>query len=47
MAKNINLFIHYSQAENRTTNYCHLVLNLRYEENPKLLGEAIAALAGE
>jgi len=47
LAKNISLFTPYSQAENRTTNYCLLVLKLLYEENPKLLGEAIAALAGE
>ncbi len=47
LAKNISLFSGYSQAENRTTNYCLLILKLLYEENPKLLGEAIASLAGD
>ena len=47
MASEISLFSGYDQAENRTTNYCLLVLKMLYEENPKFLGEALSALAGE
>ena len=47
MATNVTLFPSYSQAENRTTNYCLLLLKLLYEENPKFLGEALASLLGE
>lgn len=47
MARSISLFSGYSQKENRTTNYCLLVLRLIYEENPKFLGEFLDALIGE
>ena len=44
MAHDISLFSGYSQKENRTTNYCLLVLRMLYEENPKLLDEALDVL---
>jgi hypothetical protein len=44
MAHDISLFSGYSQKENRTTNYCLLVLRMLYEENPKLLNEALDVL---
>lgn len=47
MGADISLFSGYSQKENRTTNYCLLVLKLLYDENPKFLGEALSALVGE
>ncbi len=47
MSKSISLFSGYSQKENRTTNYCLLILKLLYEENPKYLGEVLGALMGE
>ena len=47
MGKPISLFSGYSQGENRTTNYCLLLLKMLYEENPKFLAEAIAKLAGD
>ena len=47
MGKTISLFSGYSQRENRTTNYCLLVLKLLYEENPRFLGEVLEALLGE
>ena len=47
MGKEISLFSGYSQGENRTTNYCLLVLRMIYEEDPKLLGEVLSTLAGE
>jgi len=47
MSKSISLFSGYSQKENRTTNYCLLILKLLYEENPKYLGEVLATLIGE
>jgi hypothetical protein len=47
MAAEISLFSGYDQPENRTTNYCLLVLKLLYEEHPRFLGEVIAALAGD
>ena len=47
MSKSISLFSGYSQKENRTTNYCLLVLKLLYEENPKYLGEVLGTLMGE
>lgn len=47
MAREISLFSGYEQRENRTTNYCLLVLRMLYDENPKLLAEAIAGIAGE
>ncbi|MBK6515728.1 MAG: hypothetical protein IPG04_16920 [Polyangiaceae bacterium] len=34
MGSDITLFSGYSQRENRTTNYCLLVLRMLYEENP-------------
>jgi hypothetical protein len=47
MGKPISLFSGYSQGENRTTNYCLLLLKMLYEENPKFLAEATAKLAGD
>lgn len=47
MSKAISLFSGYAQKENRTTNYCLLVLKLLYEENPKFLGEVLGTLMGE
>lgn len=47
MSKQISLFSGYSQRENRVTNYCLLVMKMLYEENPKYLGEVLAALVGE
>jgi hypothetical protein len=47
MGHPISLFSGYSQKENRVTNYCLLVLKMLYEENPKYLGEVLAALVGE
>ena len=44
MGKAISLFSGYSQGENRTTNYCLLILKLLYEENPKLLGDVLNSL---
>ncbi|MCC2547429.1 hypothetical protein LJY25_13320 [Hymenobacter sp. BT175] len=44
MGKEISLFSGYSQPENRTTNYCQLVLRMLYEEHPKLLAEALSIL---
>jgi hypothetical protein len=43
----ITLFSGYSQKENRTTNYCLLVLKMLYEENPKFLGEVLSNLIDE
>jgi hypothetical protein len=47
MGSDVSLFSGYSHVENRTTNYCLLVLKLLYEENPKFLSEALAAFVGE
>jgi hypothetical protein len=47
MSRPITLFSGYSQGENRTTNYCLLVLKLLYEENPKFLGHVLGTLVGE
>ncbi len=47
MGKPISLFSGYSQRENRTTNYCLLVLKLLYEENPRYLAEVFSTLLGE
>jgi hypothetical protein len=44
MASDITLFSGYSQKENRTTNYCLLVLRMLYEENPKFLAEVLSNL---
>jgi len=46
MGREISLFSGYSQKENRTTNYCLLVLKLLYQEHPKFLAEALGALVG-
>ena len=47
MSKHISLFSGYSQGENRTTNYCLLLLKMLYEENPKFLAEVMTTLVGE
>ncbi|MFD1874338.1 hypothetical protein [Hymenobacter bucti] len=44
MGKEISLFSGYDQPENRTTNYCLLMLRMLYQENPKLLAETLATL---
>jgi len=46
MGKPISLFSGYSQKENRTTNYCLLVLKMIYEENPYIFAEALSGLIG-
>lgn len=43
----ITLFSGYDQAENRTTNYCLLLLKMIYDENPKLLADVLSSLVGE
>lgn len=47
MSRPISLFSGYSQSENRTTNYCLLLLKMLYEENPKYLAEVMSSLVGE
>lgn len=47
MSRQITLFSGYSQRENRTTNYCLLILKMVYEENPKFLAEVLTTLVGE
>jgi len=47
MSRPISLFSGYSQRENRTTNYCLLLLKMLYEENPKFLAEVMSTLVGE
>src|SRR5438445_13629913 len=47
MSRQITLFSGYSQRENRTTNYCLLILRMVYEENPKFLAEVLGTLVGE
>jgi hypothetical protein len=47
MSESISLFSGYNSSENRTTNYCLLVLKTLYEENPKYLGEVMQDLLGE
>jgi hypothetical protein len=47
MSRQITLFSGYSQRENRTTNYCLLILKMVYEENPKFLAEVLSTLVGE
>ena len=47
MGKEISLFSGYDQSENRTTNYCLLVLRMLYQENPKLLSIVLPGLFGE
>lgn len=38
MGRPISLFTNYSQAENRVTNYCGLMMKLIYEESPRRFG---------
>ena len=47
MSRPVSLFSGYSQRENRTTNYCLLLLKMLYEENPKFLAEVMSTLVGE
>jgi hypothetical protein len=47
MSRPVSLFSGYSQRENRTTNYCLLLLKMLYEENPKFLAEVMSAFVGE
>jgi hypothetical protein len=47
LGRSISLFTGYAQQENRTTNYCLLILKMLYEENPKFLAEVLATLIGE
>jgi hypothetical protein len=47
MSRAISLFSGYSQGENRTTNYCLLLLKMIYEENPKFLAEVMSTLIDE
>jgi hypothetical protein len=47
MSQPITLFSGYSQRENRTTNYCLLILKMLYEENPKFLAQVLSTLVSE
>src|SRR5260370_33001296 len=47
MSRPITLFSGYSQRENRTTNYCLLILRMLYEENPKFLAQVLSTLVGD
>jgi hypothetical protein len=47
MGQPISLFSGYAQRENRTSNYCLLILRLLYEENPKYLSEVLGSLIDE
>ena len=47
MSRPITLFSGYTQSENRTTNYCLLLLKMLYEENPKFLAEVMSTLVSE
>lgn len=47
MGRSISLFSGYDQKENRTTNYCLLILKLLYDESPRLLAEFLSTLGGE
>lgn len=46
MGKPISLFSGYSQKENRTTNYCLLLLKMLYESNSDYFSEVIGGLIG-
>jgi hypothetical protein len=47
MGKEISLFSGYSQDENRTTNYCLLVLKMLYSQDPSLFEAALSKLVGD
>lgn len=47
MGRQITLFSGYAHSENRTTNYCLLLLRMLYEENPKFLAQVFTTLVGE
>ncbi len=47
MGREISLFPNYDADENRTTNYCLLLLKMLYEENPKFLSEVLDTLIDE
>ncbi len=47
MGKEISLFSGYNVSENRTTNYCLLMLKSLYDENPRFLGELLSSLISE
>ena len=46
MGKPISLFSGYSQKENRTTNYCLLLLKMLYESNSDYFSEVVGGLIG-
>ena len=46
MGKPISLFSGYSQKENRTTNYCLLLLKMLYESNADYFSEVVGGLIG-
>ena len=46
MGEPISLFSGYSQKENRTTNYCLLLLKMLYEANPNYFSDVIGGLIG-
>jgi len=46
MGKPISLFSGYSQKENRTTNYCLLLLKMLYDSNPNYFSEVVSGLIG-
>lgn len=47
MGREISLFSGYDQKENRTTNYCLLMLRQVYEESPRLLATVLKELIGD
>lgn len=47
MGRDISLFSGYDQKENRTTNYCLLMLRQVYEASPRLLADVLTQLCGE
>ena len=47
MGRPVSLFSGYNQRENRTTNYCLLLLKMLYEENPKFFGQVLGTLVSE
>ena len=46
MGRAISLFSGYGVKENRTTNYCLLILKMVYEESPRLLAQALDSMLG-
>lgn len=47
VGQRVSLFSGYEQGENRTTNYCVLLLQMLYAESPGLLGDFLSNLVGD